>query len=295
MQPHQLTYFVAVAETGSFTAGAQRVRVVQSAVSTAVQQLERELSCRLFTRGRRISLTPEGEVLLPRARDVLAAIEAATAAVAATRGQVTGTVNLGMMYRFGSFDMAARLASFRRKYPSVVVRANTSPEGSRGHLDALRRGDLDVAIVATATETVPGMHLRYLDSEPLRFVCSASHPLARFETVRLDQIAGETFIDSPLGWGNRTLVDDAFARAGLHRAVQTETIDFALGQALTREGLGVTFVPESGLQADPRLVALDIEPAIIWTAQLACSTNRPVSAAAAALASELELGATSPQ
>ncbi|QPZ37341.1 LysR family transcriptional regulator [Paramicrobacterium chengjingii] len=293
MQPRQLEYFVAVAEMGSFTAGARRVRTVQSAVSTAVQQLEHELGCRLFNRGRKISVTPEGAALLPRARDVLAAIEAATAAVAATRGQVTGTVNLGMMYRFGAFDMATRLASFQHKYPSVVVRANTSTEGSRGHLDALRRGDLDLAIVATATATIPGMRMTYLDSEPLRFVCAVSHPLAELETVRLDQIADETFIDSPVGWGNRTLVDEAFASAGLRRAVQTETIDFALGQALAREGLGVTFVPESGVQTDQRLVALDVEPAIIWTAHLACSANRRLSAAAAALASELELGATS--
>lgn len=293
MQLHQLEYFVSVAETGSFTAGARRARIVQSAVSTAVQQLERELRCRLFIRGRRIALTPEGEALLPRARDVLEAMEAATAAVAATRGQVTGTVNLGMMYRFGSFDMATRLASFRRKYPSVVVRANTSTEGSRGHLDALRRGDLDIAIVATGTETVPGMKLQYLDCEPLRFVCAASHPLAQLNRVRLDQIADETFIDSPVGWGNRTLIDEAFARAGLSRTVYTETIDFALGQALAREDLGVSIVPESAVQSDQRLVALEFDPAITWSAQLAYPANRRLSAAAAALVSELEMGTTS--
>ncbi|MDJ1135017.1 LysR family transcriptional regulator [Streptomyces iconiensis] len=287
MQPHQLQYFVAVAETGSFTSGAQRVQVVQSAVSAAVRQLERELGVALFLRSRSTQLTPEGEVLLPRAKEVLASMEGATAAVAATRGQVTGTVKLGMMYRFASFDMASRLASFRRTYPAVVVQANTSTTGSCGHLDALRQGDLDIAIVATVNETVPGMQLTYLDSEPLRFVCPASHPLARSGAVRLEQIADETFIDSPAGWGNRSLVDAAFAKAGLRRTVQMETIDFNLGQSLVREELGVTFVPASGLWTDPGLVALDVEPALIWTARLARPAARPLSAAAAALASEL--------
>ncbi|WP_165367965.1 LysR family transcriptional regulator, partial [Phytoactinopolyspora endophytica] len=239
MQPHQLQYFVAVAETGSFTAGAQRARVVQSAVSVAVRQLEHELQTSLFVRGRRIRLTQEGEALLPRARDVLAAMEAATAAVAATREMVTGTVNLGMLFRFATFDMASSLASFQRKYPAVVVRGQSSGEGSRGHREALRRGDLDLALLSTApgVTSMPGMYLERLGSEPIRFVCATSHPLADSEFVRLEQLTDEIFIDLPAGWGNRSLIDSAFASAGLLRAVRTETIDFAMSQALAAEEL----------------------------------------------------------
>lgn len=290
MQPHQLQYFVAVAETGTFTAGAQRARVVQSAASTAVRQLERELGCALFTRGRRIALTPEGEALLPRARDVLAALDAATAAVAATRGVVTGTVTLGMMNHLAAFDLAGLLASFRRKHPDVVVQVRQTAAGSRGSLEAVRRGDLDLALVSTATETVPGVRLHYLDSEPILFVCHESHGRARAGAVRLEQIADEAFIDSPVGWGNRTVVDGAFAAAGLHRTVHTETTDFVLGQALVRERLGVMCVPASAVSTDPQLVALAVEPALIWTARLGYSASRPLSAAAAALVGELELG-----
>ncbi|MEV0893695.1 LysR family transcriptional regulator [Promicromonospora sp. NPDC050262] len=290
MQPHQLRYFVAIAETGSFTAGAQRARVVQSAASTAVRQLERELGCALFTRGRRIALTPEGEALLPRARDVLAALDAARAAVAATRGQVAGTVSLGMMNHLAGFDLASLLAAFGRAHPAVVVHARQTATGSRGSLDAVRSGDLDLALVSTAGETVPGMRLRYLDSEPIRFVCHRSHPLAGAGSVRLAQIADEAFIDSPVGWGNRAVVDGAFAAAGLRRAIQTEATDFELGQALVRERLGVMFVPASAVSPDPQLVALDVEPALTWTVRLAHSASRPLSAAAAALAAELERG-----
>ncbi len=290
VQPHQLQYFIAVAETGSFTAGAQRARVVQSAASTAVRQLERELGCSLFVRGRRIALTPEGEALLPRAREVLAALDAATAAVAATRGLVTGTVSLGMMNHLAAFDLAGLLASFRRKHPAVVVHARQTATGSRGSLDALRRGDLDLALVSTATETISGVRLRYLDSEPLRFVCHRSHPVAEAGTIRLERIVGEAFIDSPVGWGNRAVIDGAFAAAGLRRTVQTEATDFDLGQALVGEQLGVMFVPASAVSMDPRLVALDVEPSLTWTVRLAQSASRPLSAAAAALAAELERG-----
>ncbi|HEV6955375.1 MAG TPA: LysR family transcriptional regulator [Promicromonospora sp.] len=291
MQPHQLQYFVAIAETGSFTAGAQRARVVQSAVSAAVKQLERELGCALFVRGRRIALTPEGEALLPRARDVLAAIDAARAAVAATRGQIVGTVSLGMMNHLARFDVAALLAEFRRAHPGVVVHARQTATGSRGSLEAVRRGDLDLALASTVAETEPGLVLRTLDSEPIQFVCHRSHPLAGAGTVHLDQLTGEPFIESPVGWGNRAVVDQAFAAAGLRRDVHTEATDFVLGQALVREALGVMFVPTSAVSPDPELVALDVEPALTWTVRLARSASRPLSAAAAALADQLERAA----
>ncbi|WP_298322141.1 LysR family transcriptional regulator [Haloactinopolyspora sp.] len=287
MQPHQLEYFLAVAETGTFTAGAQRSRVVQSAVSTAIRQLERELGATLFVRGRTISLTPAGEALLPQAREVITALEAATAAVAATRGQVTGTVNLGMMFRFGDYDMAYRLAAFRHKHPDVVVRGRSSTRGSQGQIEALRRGDLDLAFVATTTDVVPGLVLDHVASERLRLACHASHPLAGSGTVSLDQIADETFIDSPIGWGNRSVVDAAFARAGLQRNVHLETSDFSLTQRLVQEGLGLAFLQESVLATDARVAVLDVEPALVWTARLARPASRPLSAAAAALATEL--------
>ena len=131
------------------------------------------------------------------------------------------------------------------------------------------------------------MHLHYLDSEPILFVCHESNGLAGAEAVRLEQIADEAFIDSPVGWGNRTVVDGAFAAAGLQRTVHTETTDFVLGQALVRERLGVMCVPASAVSTDPQLVALAVEPALIWTARLGYSASRPLSAAAAALVGEL--------
>jgi len=288
MQVHQLQYFVAIAETGSFTAGAQRARVVQSAASTAVKQLERELGCTLFVRGRRISLTPEGAALLPRARDVLAALDAARAAVAAVRGQVAGTVSLGTMNHLAGIDLAGLLADFRRVHPAVVVHVRQTATGSQGSLDAVRSGDLDLALASTASDAVPGLRLCLLDSEPIQFVCHRSHPLAGAGAVRLEQLTDEPFIESPVGWGNRAVVDRAFAAAGLRRAVLTEATDFVLGQALVRERLGVMFVPRSAVSPDPELVALDLDPALIWPVLLVRSASRPLSAAAAALADRIE-------
>src|SRR5690606_22605969 len=200
-------------------------------------------------------------------------------------------VSLGMMNHLARFDVAALLAEFRRAHPGVVVHARQTATGSRGSLEAVRRGDLDLALASTVAETEPGLVLRTLDSEPIQFVCHRSHPLAGAGTVHLDQLTGEPFIESPVGWGNRAVVDQAFAAAGLRRDVHTEATDFVLGQALVREALGVMFVPTSAVSPDPELVALDVEPALTWTVRLARSASRPLSAAAAALADQLERAA----
>src|SRR6201996_535428 len=97
MELHQLEYFVAVAEELSFTRGARRAHVVQSAVSAAITRLERELDAPLFERTRRkVVLTDAGAVLLPEARATLAAAQGARDAVAAGRGGLRGAGSGGV-------------------------------------------------------------------------------------------------------------------------------------------------------------------------------------------------------
>lgn len=89
---------VAVAEEGGFTAAAQRLHVVQSAVSGTVRALERELDSALFERTtHRVSLTPAGEAFVPAARAALRAAEEARAVVDAVRGEVRGRVTVAIM------------------------------------------------------------------------------------------------------------------------------------------------------------------------------------------------------
>ena len=73
MEMHQLRYFAAVVDEGSFTAAAARLHVSQSGISTQVAKLERELGQQLLERsGRRVRRTPAGEAVLPLAKSALA-------------------------------------------------------------------------------------------------------------------------------------------------------------------------------------------------------------------------------
>ncbi|GAA0460923.1 LysR family transcriptional regulator [Paractinoplanes deccanensis] len=292
MELRQLEYFVAVTEEGSFTKGARRVRVAQSAVSATIQKLERELGLPLFTRDSAgIALTDAGAALLPEARALLSAERRARETVDQVRGGLRGTVRVGTLVSIGArpasqgpivVDLPAVLGRFHVTHPLVTFRLRTAPTGSAGHLAAVAADELDLALVCTR-EQPGGVRLHHLGSVRLCFVCSRRHPLAEASSVRLEELAGETFIDFPIGWGNRTLTDRAFAGAGIARNVPFEAADQDTALGLVRNGLGVALLPRSGSEEEG-LSVVDIEDADLdLPVAVAMPGDRRPSAATAAL------------
>ncbi|MEU6479951.1 LysR family transcriptional regulator [Streptomyces sp. NPDC047017] len=182
MELRQLTYFVTVAEELHFGRAADRLHIVQSAVSQQIQRLERDLGAELFDRSpRRVRLTAAGERLLPQARTVLAAAERARAAVAPPAGLRIGTsTGLG-----GHLDRV--LAAFAERAPDVPVELASLPVADRPARVA--GGELDAAFVRAA-DPVPGLRVVPLWQDPLVAALPASHPLAARAELDLAELAG---------------------------------------------------------------------------------------------------------
>src|ERR1700741_1963702 len=118
MEMRQLEYFIAVASEMNFSRAAQRIHVVQSALSASVGRLEKELGVELFDRSKRqIALTAAGEVFLEHPRDVIHTARRARTSVDAFRDQLTGTVTLGTLMSWETLDLPAALEEFRRSNP----------------------------------------------------------------------------------------------------------------------------------------------------------------------------------
>ena len=93
MEIRQLRAFVAIAESGTFTAGALRVHVTQAAISMQIRQLENEIGAKVFVRApRHVILTEAGEQLLRRARHILREHDAAISSIAELAGAARGRV-----------------------------------------------------------------------------------------------------------------------------------------------------------------------------------------------------------
>ena len=127
VEVRHLDDFVAVATELNFSWAAQRIHVVQSALSAAVSRLEKELDVELFDRSKRqIALTPAGEVFLQHAREVIHTAHRARTSVDAFREQLTGTVTLGTLMSWGTLNLPAALEEFRRSNPLLTVRLRQS-------------------------------------------------------------------------------------------------------------------------------------------------------------------------
>lgn len=280
---------MAVAEELSFTRASRRLHVVQSGVSSAIQGLERELGALLFDRDRhRVSLTEAGQALLPEARATLAAARTAVEAVAQATTGLRGTLTIGAMYTTGSIDVPALLGRFHEQHPAVLVRLRALPGGSTELAREVISGALDLALVSMPGRNPAGLTLRPLAHEPLVLMCAPGHPLAAAGEAALEALANETFIDVPVGWGSRTIVDRAFAAAGLERQVSFEVSDFTTAAALARNGLGVAFVPTSAVSTLEGVVPLRVAGASLdWQVLVATSATRRPSAAARAFLADL--------
>src|ERR1700677_2375338 len=149
MELRQLEYFIGVAAELNFSSAAERIHVVQSALSAAVGRLEKELGVELFDRSKRqIALTPAGEVFLDHAREVMLAARRAQSSTEEYRGQLMRTVALGALMTWGRMNLPAALEEFRQSHPKVTVRLRQNTTGSAGPLVAIADGQMDLALVS---------------------------------------------------------------------------------------------------------------------------------------------------
>jgi DNA-binding transcriptional LysR family regulator len=288
----QLEYFIAVASEMNFSRAAQRVHVVQSALSTSVGKLEKELGVELFDRSKQqIRMTPAGELFREHARRVIHTARLAKDSMSDFRGELSGTIDLGSLVSYGPLDVPKVLGEFHRTYPYVRIRVRQSGVGSMAYLSAIADGSLDLAFVSAPDRFPARIEMRMLSEEPMQFVCRPDHHLAQRDHVGITELADEDLIGFPTEFGLRRLVEEAFAAAGVTAHTPYElTIEYSIAADLVRHGLGSIFMPASDARRFPDLRAVDVRPVMMWTIYLASAERARVGPATAKLA-ELLLAA----
>jgi DNA-binding transcriptional LysR family regulator len=291
----QLEYFIAVASEMSFSRAAQRVHVVQSALSTSVGKLEKELGVQLFDRSKQqIKITPAGELFREHASRVIQDARLAKDSMSDYRGELTGTVDLGSLVSFGRLDVPKVLGDFHRRYPLVRIRLRQSQTGSMTYLSAIGEGSLDLALVSSPSRFPSGIDMRPLSEEPMVFVCRPDHRLAQRNNVAITELAEEELIGFPVEFGLRRLVEDAFAAAGTSAHTPYEVaLEYSVAAGLVRNGLGSVFMPQSEAARYPELRAIAVRPAVMWKIYLASALQ--IAPASARLAEMLLASVSAPR
>ncbi|QJU54960.1 LysR substrate-binding domain-containing protein [Herbiconiux sp. KACC 21604] len=276
----QLRAFAEVASLGNFTRAADALHLAQPSLSRQIASLEQELGAELFHRARSGStLTSAGETLLPLARRMLADAASVRRELAELAGLRRGRVRLGATPTLCISLVAEVLSAFHTAHPSVEL--HLSEQGSRGLLDELAGGELDLALITTSSaEAAERFTVTPLLEEELVVVSSAAAArLTRRTTITLAEVAALPQIVFSSSYDLRSTTDAAFELAGLVPEVVLEGAEMDAVLRFVERGLGVAIVPAMVLIDRPALRSVRlVEPVLTRTISLA----RPADVAPAA-------------
>ena len=241
MELHQLRYFLAVVDEGSFTAAAEAVRISQSGVSTQIQKLERELGVALIDRSaRRVALTTAGSSLVPYARNAVAAVDDVTGAARAIRGLVVGTLRVATVTGLVWPRLFDALAAVHAEHPGIDLRLQ---EGvSDDHVAAVRDGTVDVAVAAWSEQEPHGLEVSVVVDDPLVTVVAREHPWAARVRLSPAELTRDDLVTLPRGTGSRAALDVLLRRTGRVVEPRWEVATPAYVQMLASRGIGVGVV-----------------------------------------------------
>lgn len=278
MDIKQLSYFVRVAELGSFTRASIVLDIAQPALSRQVRLLEVELRQNLLVRnGRGITLTEAGKVLLEHSRGVLHQMERLREELSRVRGSLAGRVAIGMPPTLGRILAVPVTREFTRLMPDATLSIN---EGlSKTMQESLLTGQLDIALVYNAFPS-PGIELRPVLQDELLLV-QGPGAADSGEPVELKDIARFPLIIPSRPNAIRMHVETALLNIGVQPRIAMEVDGVATILDLVADGVGSAVLSRHAVitAAQPeRFTTRQItNPGLYPLLSVATSANRPAT------------------
>ena len=247
MERRHLEYFLAIAESGSFTRAAAMLTISQPSLSQSIAALERELGGPLFERlGRGVKLTPAGEALVEPARRTLRSFILAKGAVRGVADAGFGHLSIISGTLWAIEPLVRMIGEFRLVYPAVQF--TVSDPASRSEvLDAVRSGEADFGLL-DGTPPAGALASRWLVDHELVAVLPNRSSLSALSMSAADLVP-LGLVSTPKGTPLRTLLDEQLELAGQPAEVAVETAHLASVVPLVLAGAGAALLPE-GLASD---------------------------------------------
>ncbi|MFP6799801.1 MAG: LysR substrate-binding domain-containing protein [Pseudomonas sp.] len=250
MNLHHLKVFLAIAQSGSISAGAARLFISQPAVTREIRELEARLRLPLFDRqSRGVTLTAAGQRLLPYAERIFALEQAAERDLQAFANLGCGELYLGASATLGSYLLPALISDFHQQYPDLQL--SLQIDNTAASLQQLEDNATTLAFIEGPFAPEQFSH-RHLGTDALLPIASPSHPLAKQAAVSPSELAAASLLIREQGSGTRATLEQAYQALGLR-----PRIAMALGnsEALKRSllaGQSVAWISELAVQEELR-------------------------------------------
>jgi DNA-binding transcriptional LysR family regulator len=236
-----------VARRGSLAGAADVLSYTPSAVSQQIAVLEREAGTRLLERrARGVVLTEAGQTLVEHADVILGRLEAAEEALAALADLRRGHLRMASFATAGASVLPRAVDTFRARHPGVELTVGqASPMES---VERLRAGRLDLALtVDLEPRPAEGVEVIHLFDDPVQLALHVDHPLAAKPDLRLEDLAGDTWIDVPRATSGGQVLIRACTKAGFAPRVTFESDDYTAIQELVGAAVGAALLPDLAL------------------------------------------------
>ena len=286
MELRQLRYFLAIADSGSFSKAAERVFVAQSALSHQMAQLEDELGAPLFHRSRRgVELTEAGSRFHPHAVSILRQADEAIASARSGSAEPRGKVVFGIPHSVSNALALPLLRAVRQQLPQVQLELTEELTGNLSK--QLRTGQIQLAVLFDDGH-LNEFAVTPLLSEQMYLIEPAQDGKKRKASISLKQVLALPLILPASPHGVRPIIDNAAARAGLAPPlVEADISSISILRTTLLAGLGRTLLPfmpfqheiETGLLHATRVGS----PPLARTLALCGSGHIPGSAASKAV------------
>ncbi len=262
MEIHQLRYFVAVADEGSFSRAAAKVRVAQPSLSQQIRKLEAEVGQPLFDRlPRSIVLTEAGRCLIDYARQILASIGDARRCVDELKSEIAGGLSVGAIPTIAPYVLPELIGKFQKHYPEVTL--EIVEDVTDGITRRVEAGELDVALASTCQQS-PTLRRESLGNEPLLALVPKGHPLAKKTLVTLDDLKSQRFLLLHEMHCLSQQVNHLLAVRRLRPEVALAGSQLGTIANMVAAAIGVSIVPKMMVkhQATPGCVSLPFAPPV---------------------------------
>ena len=255
MDTQNLSAFVEVAESRSFSKAGERLHLSQPAISKRIAALETTIGGALFDRvGRQVLLTDAGRTLLPYARQVLQQIEDGRRAITALSGAVAGRLSIGTSHHIGLHRLPPVLRQFTGAYPQVDLDIHFMD--SEDACAAVLHGKLELGIVTLPTEPLANLRELPVWPDPLVVVAAPGHPLCARKRLKLADLGEHAAVLPDESTYTHRIVKAALEANGVAPRIRMATNYLETLKMLVTIGLGWSVLPASMVDESLRVLAV---------------------------------------
>lgn len=235
-----LTTFVTLAEVKNFTKTAELLHISQPSVSLHIKNLEKEFQTTLFLRSpKSVQITPTGQILYERAKQMLATYAAAKDEIVAHYHAVRGTLIIGASFTIGEYVLPPILARLQQEYPQLELQIIIGNTEEIIHLAKLLQ--IDIGLIEGQSHDQELIIQPFMRDE-LFIVASHDHPLTKCSSINISELQQQNWIAREPGSGTRIYLEHLFRAYSLQvKSLLTISSNQGIKESVI-QGLGLSLL-----------------------------------------------------